>query len=90
MLTKQSLKKAYFATSSAPTSRVVVTGLGIVSPIGVGKEENWKNILAGKSGIVSLKGDKEFEGLKSQIGGRLPSHFKIDEHKTSVTIHLHL
>lgn len=80
MLTKHTLKKAYFATSAAATSRVVVTGLGIVSPIGVGKEENWKNILAGKSGIVSLKGDKEFEGLKSQIGGRLPSHFNIDEH----------
>ena len=60
--------------------------MGIVSPIGVGKEENWKNILAGKSGIVSLKGDKEFEGLKSQIGGRLPSNFKIDDHKTSVRL----
>ena len=31
--------------------RVVVTGLGIVSPIGYGVEENWENITAGKSGI---------------------------------------
>jgi len=58
--------------------------MGIISPIGVGKEENWQNILDGKSGIVSLKGEKEFEGLKSQIGGRLPSHFNFEEHKTSV------
>jgi 3-oxoacyl-[acyl-carrier-protein] synthase II len=65
---------------------VVVTGLGIVSPIGVGLRENWAAILAGKSGIVSLKGDKEFEGLKSQIGGRLPPHFKIDDYKTSVRL----
>jgi 3-oxoacyl-[acyl-carrier-protein] synthase II len=72
MLTKHTFKKALFGTLS---SRVVVTGMGIVSPIGVGKEENWKNILGGKSGIVSVKGDKEFEGLKSQIGGRLPAHF---------------
>ena len=85
MLAKHSLKRAYYSTS-AKTNRVVVTGMGIISPIGVGKEENWKNILAGKSGIVSLKGDKDFEGLKSKIGGRLPSNFNIDDHKTSVRL----
>jgi 3-oxoacyl-[acyl-carrier-protein] synthase II len=85
MLAKHTLKRAYYSTS-AKTNRVVVTGMGIVSPIGVGKEENWKNILAGKSGIVSLKGEKEFEGLKSQIGGKLPSNFNINEHKTSVRL----
>ena len=31
--------------------RVVITGLGIVSPLGIGLEPNWRNILAGKSGI---------------------------------------
>ena len=31
--------------------RVVVTGLGILCPVGVGVEETWKNIVAGKSGI---------------------------------------
>ena len=85
MLAKHSLRRAYYSTSST-TNRVVVTGMGIISPIGVGKEENWKNLLGGKSGIVSLKGDKEFEGLKSQIGGRLPSNFNMDEHKTSVCL----
>jgi 3-oxoacyl-[acyl-carrier-protein] synthase II len=30
--------------------RVVVTGLGIVSPLGCGVEATWRNILAGKSG----------------------------------------
>jgi hypothetical protein len=39
--------------------------MGIVSPIGVGVKENWANMLAGKSGIVSLQGDPEFKGLKS-------------------------
>ena len=65
-------------------NRVVVTGMGIVSPIGVGLKENWENALKGVSGIVSLKGDKEFEGLKSQVGGKLPPHFRLDLHKTSV------
>lgn len=38
-----------------PKRRVVVTGLGVVSSIGIGWEEFWKNLLAGKSGISRLE-----------------------------------
>ncbi len=31
--------------------RVVITGLGIVSPVGIGVGESWANIVAGRSGI---------------------------------------
>ena len=31
--------------------RVVVTGMGIISPLGIGVEENWSAIINGKSGI---------------------------------------
>jgi 3-oxoacyl-[acyl-carrier-protein] synthase II len=31
--------------------RIVVTGLGIVSPVGIGVDEAWRTILAGRSGI---------------------------------------
>jgi 3-oxoacyl-[acyl-carrier-protein] synthase II len=34
--------------------RVVVTGLGIVSPIGIGIEETWANAIRGKSGIAPV------------------------------------
>lgn len=34
--------------------RVVITGLGIVSPIGIGKDEFWNNCLAGKSGVRKI------------------------------------
>ena len=34
--------------------RVVVTGLGIVSSIGIGKDEFWENLIAGKSGISDI------------------------------------
>ncbi|MDR1276421.1 MAG: beta-ketoacyl-ACP synthase II [Candidatus Accumulibacter sp.] len=36
------------------TRRVVVTGLGIVSPVGNTVEEAWGNIVAGKSGIDTI------------------------------------
>ncbi|MGN1199713.1 MAG: beta-ketoacyl synthase N-terminal-like domain-containing protein, partial [Thermoguttaceae bacterium] len=31
--------------------RVVITGMGAVSPIGIGVEAFWNNLLAGKCGI---------------------------------------
>jgi len=34
--------------------RVVVTGLGVVSSLGIGWQEFWKNLLAGKSGISKI------------------------------------
>ncbi|PKO51583.1 MAG: beta-ketoacyl-ACP synthase II, partial [Betaproteobacteria bacterium HGW-Betaproteobacteria-20] len=34
--------------------RVVVTGLGVVSPVGIGVKATWDNILAGKSGISQI------------------------------------
>ena len=34
--------------------RVVITGLGIVSPVGNTVEEAWQNILAGRSGIAHV------------------------------------
>ena len=34
--------------------RVVVTGMGMISPVGGTLEESWKNILAGKSGISKI------------------------------------
>lgn len=34
--------------------RVVITGLGIVSPVGIGLQQSWGNILAGKSGITRI------------------------------------
>jgi len=36
--------------------RVVVTGMGCVTPVGIGWEEFWKNILAGKNGISLIAG----------------------------------
>jgi 3-oxoacyl-[acyl-carrier-protein] synthase II len=31
---------------------IVITGMGAVSPLGVGVEANWQALMAGRSGIV--------------------------------------
>jgi 3-oxoacyl-[acyl-carrier-protein] synthase II len=48
--------------------RVVITGMGIVSPVGSSIEESWKNILAGKSGINTLT-NLDTEGQSVTFGG---------------------
>ncbi len=34
--------------------RVVVTGLGVVSPVGIGTQNAWNNLIAGQSGITRI------------------------------------
>lgn len=52
--------------------RVVITGMGIVSPVGTGIEYAWQNILAGKSGICKID-SFEVSDIASQIAG-IPTH----------------
>ena len=35
--------------------RVVVTGLGVLSPVGIGVEQSWQSVLAGRSGIHAIE-----------------------------------
>ena len=50
--------------------RVVITGLGIVSPVGIGVTASWANILAGKSGVSRIS-KFEPEPFSSQIAGEV-------------------
>jgi 3-oxoacyl-[acyl-carrier-protein] synthase II len=49
---------------------VVVTGLGIVSPVGIGVDAAWANIIAGKSGISRIT-SFDASSLTSQIAGEV-------------------
>lgn len=50
--------------------RVVVTGLGIVSPVGIGVDAAWENIIAGRSGISRIT-SFDASSLTSQIAGEV-------------------
>ncbi|MHB8533961.1 MAG: beta-ketoacyl-ACP synthase II [Sulfuricaulis sp.] len=62
--------------------RVVITGLGIISPIGIGVADNWRNIQAGKSGITRVS-HFDATGYPSMIAGEVrnfdPTQFGITE-----------
>ena len=51
-------------------ARVVVTGIGVVSPIGIGIDTFWSSLLAGRSGIGRLKAIPN-ENLPSKLAAEV-------------------
>jgi 3-oxoacyl-[acyl-carrier-protein] synthase II len=51
--------------------RVVITGMGAVSPLGCGVEINWSRLLAGQSGIRLLP-EAMTTDLAAKVGGQVP------------------
>jgi 3-oxoacyl-[acyl-carrier-protein] synthase II len=58
--------------------RVVITGIGVISPIGIGAAAFWDNLLAGKVGVRRIAA---FDpgGFACQIAGEVPA-FKIGDY----------
>lgn len=61
-------------TYSSSIRRVVVTGLGMVSPLGIGVEPSWSRLIRGECGIRSLRGKRSgiFDQLPCTIAGTIP------------------
>jgi 3-oxoacyl-[acyl-carrier-protein] synthase II len=51
--------------------RVVVTGIGLVTPLGVGTDNNWRRLLAGESGLRAIQ-SFDVSDLPAKIGGQVP------------------
>ena len=58
--------------------RVVVTGLGLVSPLGTGVEKNWDALIQGRSGIRKIERFPA-DGFASRIAGEVPD-FKAENY----------
>ncbi|MDE8347054.1 MAG: beta-ketoacyl-ACP synthase II [Acidocella sp.] len=52
--------------------RVVVTGMGIVSPLGIGADYVWKRLVNGESGITAIQSFDTTE-LTAKIAGQVPA-----------------
>ena len=63
--------------------RVVVTGMGMVTPLGDGVDTNWRRLLAAESGIRSIQAF-DTSDLATKIAGEVPQgdkangHFNVD------------
>lgn len=62
-------------------TRVVVTGIGLITPLGVGLRHTWKNLIAGKSGLVSTSLFEDVDLLNwrnvpSKVVGKVPQGSK--------------
>ncbi|OON61114.1 beta-ketoacyl-[acyl-carrier-protein] synthase II [Massilia sp. KIM] len=54
------------------TRRIVVTGMGIVSPLGCGVDTVWRRLLDGHSGLVTLP-EELTEGIAAKVAGVVPA-----------------
>mgnify|MGYP001827479556 CR=1 FL=1 len=66
--------------------RVVITGLGVITPVGTGKEEYWNNLLAGVSGVRRVEFPHvEMDQYRTQIAATVedfePSKFLLNGKK---------
>ncbi|MCY7264364.1 MULTISPECIES: beta-ketoacyl-ACP synthase II [Pseudomonas] len=53
------------------SKRIVVTGMGAITPLGCGVEQVWQRLLAGQSGIRQLP-EEFIQDLPTTIGGQVP------------------
>lgn len=62
--------QSIFLRKEKPQRRVVVTGIGLITPVGLTVAENWENLTNGRSGIGEVKAF-DVSAFSSKIGGEV-------------------
>jgi 3-oxoacyl-[acyl-carrier-protein] synthase II len=57
--------------------RVVVTGMGIVSPLGIGVEHVWRRLISGQSGISAIQ-SFDVSDLPAKVAGEVPAGIRAE------------
>ena len=66
-----------FAQYGSSPRRVVVTGMGIACPLGLGVENVWRRMLAGESGIRAIQ-SFDVANLPAKLAGIVPTGTRAD------------
>ncbi len=61
-----------------PTTRIVVTGLGAVTPLGLDVKETWGRLVAGESGIVEHHFE-DYPQINVSVAGLVPDRFQSEQ-----------
>ena len=63
--------------STSPVRRVVITGIGVISPLAIGANETWDALCQGKSGIGPIT---RFDAsqMDTQIAAEIKNFDKLD------------
>lgn len=74
-------------TAQTEASRVVVTGIGVVAPIGIGPDAFWRNLIAGQTGIGELSAFSTSE-LPSKLAAEIRDFDPVDHisHKKHIKV----
>src|SRR3954451_7157869 len=68
--------------------RVVITGLGVISPLGIGPEPTWDALAHGRGGVATIRAFPT-KDLPTEAGGEIPSFdpkaLAIAKHKKALT-----
>ena len=66
-------------------TRVVVTGLGAITPLGTGVKKSWTNLISGKSGLIStttLPDQPSWTQIPAKVVGKVPD-WRPEDHLSS-------